>query len=124
MFCLRRLFLAVIIGFVPISVAQFLAIQLSSVIVLSYFLILRPFETPTYNVFQILNEVFIYMAAVVIVLFSEYVVVTEARWLYGYAYIGLTVTCIVMNLLITLIIAIFGAKNALRKRKAIKQALK
>ena len=71
-----------------------------------------------------INEVFIYMSAVAMVLFSEYVIETEARWLFGYTYIVLTVTCITVNLLVTGFIAFWAVKGFCRVRKARKDAIK
>ena len=51
---------------------QLLAIQLSSIVVLVYYLLLKPMDSAAFNLIYILNEVFIYISAVAMVLFSEY----------------------------------------------------
>ena len=121
-FLLRRLFLAFMIGFIPLSVMQLLSIQLSSVVVLSYYLLLAPMDSNSYNLIYILNEVFIYSSAVVMVLFSEYVIVTDTRWIVGYSYIGVTCACIAVNIFILLIIGLSFIKNTCRLRRLKKKS--
>ena len=79
--------------------------------------IVKPMETPIYNSYEIINESFIYICAVTMVLFTDYVTETDARWVFGYSFIGITIACISVNLFLTLIVAIYAVKGALRKRK-------
>ena len=58
------------------------------------------------------------------VLFSEFVVETGARWLFGYVYIGMTGSCIAINLIIISIIVFRKIKDILRSRKHKKEAAK
>ena len=120
-FLLRRAYLAVVIAFIPLSAFQFMAIQASSVAVLVYYLTLKPMETPIYNSYEIINESFIYTCAVIMVLFTDYVTETDARWVFGYSFIGITIACISVNLFLTLIVAVYAVKGALRKRKMKKE---
>ena len=61
------------------------------------------------------------MCAVGMVLFSDYVVVTKNRWLFGYAFIVLTSVCIAINLVMTITVVIGLLKTYLRRSKIKKE---
>ena len=119
-FLLRRLFLAMMISFVPLSVGQLFAIQASSLIIMVYYIQLKPMDSDTYLLIHLLNECIIYICAVGMVLFTEYIAATEQRWMFGYVFIGFTVACIAVNVFITVWLAILAVKSALKKRKLAK----
>ena len=74
-------------------------------------------DSKTFILIHLINEAIIYICAVSMVLFTEYIMVTEQRWIFGYGFIGFTIACIAINVLITVFIAIIGVKSALKKRK-------
>ena len=77
-------------------------------------------DSMPFLVLHLINEAIIYICAVGMVLFTEYITVTEQRWMFGYVFIGITFACIAINACITIYLAVVWIKYALRIRKKAK----
>jgi len=99
-FMLRRLFMAVTIAYLKFNlVTQVLCAVHSSLLMLSWLVLIKPFDSKFKNYLECTNEAIVLVLAYFGFLFSDYVESPVMRYQFGFFYIGLIALGLSINVL-------------------------
>ena len=104
-FFVRRYMLAVLIGYISQEAIHVHVVSVSSLLLLIYVWHIKPMEGQVHNRIARVNEVTIYVASWLLFFFTNNVDV-RVRWVFGYVYIFSAETCIVLNVMLVVRVAI------------------
>ena len=100
-FMLRRLFMAINITFFKFNlVTQVLCGVHSSLLMLSWLILVRPFDSQLKNFLEGSNEIFVLILSYAGFLFSDYVENPVVRYSFGFFYISLLAVPLVINIVV------------------------
>jgi hypothetical protein len=97
LFLLRRLFFSLLVIFLPNTCTQLLVMVLSSLLMISFIISVKPLSEPYLNRMEIFNESTLLVSTYFMFLFTDFVDDAEMRSKLGWAYIGVIGTMIVVN---------------------------
>lgn len=99
LFLLRRFAIGLAIAFLrPYLFTQLLVFQVTSMVVLTTVVSLRPYESRLKNVVEIANECLVILTVYMMYGFSHYIPSKEYRYKLGWVYIGIVAAVFVINI--------------------------
>ena len=98
LFFLRRYLIAILIVYFPDDFLQLAILWAFSLLMLLFYITVKPMNDPAHNCIETINEVIVYVSSCFMYLFTGFVKDAFSRLIFGYVFIGLAYLCIVLNL--------------------------
>lgn len=125
-FCARRFAIAIIIVFLEdYIVFQIIAADIAVMAILSFYVAEKPMVDSFNNFIQIFNEVYICLALISLVLFTEFTQNPVDRYEIGYKFLYFVGFCIIVNVIMLFLIIAYSVYRAIckfLKKRELKKA--